>query len=71
MLLAAEVEALNFVLNIGHLWDVCEPVVQPATSSKKEVALEAHTFGVDGGPTYGGDGSGYGDTGVRRGQSAR
>ena len=31
MLLAEEVEAKNFVLNIGHLWDVRELVMQPAT----------------------------------------
>ena len=33
---AEEVEAMNFVLNIGHLWDVCEPVVQPTISRMKE-----------------------------------
>ena len=39
LLLGEEVEAKNFVLNIGHLWDVCEPLVQPAISRMKEVAL--------------------------------
>ncbi len=30
-----EVEAKNFVLNIGHLWEVREPVVQPTISGMK------------------------------------
>jgi hypothetical protein len=38
MFIAGEVEAKNFVLNIGHLWDGRELVVQPTISSKKEVA---------------------------------
>jgi Zn-dependent metalloprotease len=50
-----EVEAKNFVLYIGHLGRR-EPVVQPTISSMKEVALEAHTFGVDSSVGYGGDG---------------
>src|ERR671920_1094861 len=55
-----EVEALNFVLYIGHLgWR--EPVVQPAISRMKEVAHEAH-LGVDhGGVSYGGNDVGHGD----------
>ena len=41
--------------------------MHPVTSKSKEVAFEAHTFGVgDSGP-YGGDVGGYGDFGVRSG----
>jgi hypothetical protein len=65
MFTAGEAEAKNFVLNIGHLWDVCELVVQPTISRMKEVALEAHTFGVDGCVGYGSDGGGYGGSSVR------
>jgi hypothetical protein len=39
MVLAREVEAKNFVLNIGHLWDTRELVVQPPISHMKEVPL--------------------------------
>jgi hypothetical protein len=65
MVLAEEVEAKNFVLNIGHLWDGRELMVQPTISRMKEVALEAHAFGVDRHHNDGsGDGS-YGGYGVR------
>ena len=55
-LLLGEVEAKNFVLNIGHLWDVCEPVVQPTISRMEEVAHEAHLYAFGGN----GDNGGYG-----------
>ena len=34
-----EIEAKNCVLNIGHLWDGRELVVQPTLSRMKEVSL--------------------------------
>src|SRR5215208_6103575 len=49
---------MNFVLNVGHLGRR-EPVVHPATPKEKEVAREAHTFGVVDGVSCGGDDGGY------------
>ena len=67
-LLLAEVEAKNFVLNIGHLWEVRELVVQPTLSRIKEVALEAHLFVVGGNCTYGGGAVGFRLAGFRGGE---
>jgi hypothetical protein len=46
MALAEEVEAKNFILNIGHLWDGRELVVQPTISRMKEVSLVKRIFTV-------------------------
>ena len=61
-----EIEAVNFVLYIGHLGRR-EPVVQPTMSRMKEVAHQAFTYGVCGDGGYGGDVDGDGYASVRQG----
>jgi hypothetical protein len=56
---------VNNFEQIQRLADRREPVVQPTISRMREVALEAHLYGIGGSGTYSDDDGGYGSPGFR------
>ena len=58
MFSVGEVEAKTFALNVGHLRGERSQWCNRLLQKVREVAREAHTFGVDGSPSYGSDDAG-------------